>query len=126
MANCKWCGKKLVYHCDTTYQDTDEWMPPSHCLQCGDDYSSKKTKRDEWEQDVPDVEGCSSRVGSVYFTHKPCGMSYCGRKKRKVISRKKPDKPGRYQDGYFCGLTCGYHYAVHMLQHVLKEKNEDK
>ena len=107
---CKSCGKKLVYNCESTYRDLEIFLPPGFCDGC-----DKKTKKEEWKKD-PETTGPDwPRV-----IHKPCGWSTLARKKRKLVTRRRTSKlPGRYGDGHFCGLTCGYRWAVRQLN----EKN---
>jgi hypothetical protein len=96
---CLWCGRKLRMQYITEYERVVlEGKPPRRC-HCG----SKRFKP---------IENPSGGLRWECASDSCCAW-HSDRGERKVVSRT-PRYKGRgdYGDGHFCGLTCGYEFAV--------------
>jgi len=108
---CIWCGRKLVYRCETIFEDTDKWRPPTACYKCphGDIYdTAPPAPRNTWEPAV-DPE---NPLLKGFFLHKPCGEITQGSRVRKAVKRERIGSGGYSDQGYFCSATCGWRFAV--------------
>ena len=87
-----------------------EWRPfgatnaPDTCLWCGNKLRHKVTEShyEEIRVEVPEELRWDPAV-----TH---------RKQSKSVADKRAEKGGDYQDGFFCGLRCGYQFGERLAQ----------
>jgi len=92
---CKWCGRKLRQKHRTRKEPTGKYRPPPSCHFCDANADWTAASEEGW------------------FVCGGCDNASCGRQVYKIVERKKAyDKPGDYGDGHFCGLRCGYDFAV--------------
>lgn len=101
---CLWCGRKLYRQMHSEYERIrGAYVPPTHC-------------------DTEFPNPCPGRKftpcpdeGPQYYTCDTCGRICRGNERRRLVSRRpivNGAKPGRYGDGYFCGLGCGYRFGL--------------
>lgn len=89
---CKWCGWKLRRPA-VTVRGPAEYPKRSKCCRAPIEQLSERDPR----RMICSL--CAGYPGLV----------------RKIISKTpRYDKPGDYGDGHFCGLSCGYRFAVAM------------
>jgi hypothetical protein len=91
---CLWCGRILRWEYDTKIEIvTNPGESPRKC-HCGCKKFFFDEQRKRWF--------CED-----------CRLDFVGRRTRKVVSRThRYDAPGGYGDGFFCGIHCGYQFAV--------------
>ena len=86
---------------------------PDTCLWCGRKLPQKWINEIEYSN--VSKKKCDECGGTEADYNGFCVECHCSmiKTKRHVKSREKLyDKRGRYGDGYFCGLNCGYAFAV--------------
>ncbi len=91
---CLWCGRKLRRKAWVERERTNEVVPAVKACPCGGTKFHK----------LPEGFECAS-----------CERWVASKHPTRVTSREYAyDKPGDYGDGHFCGLRCGYDFAVAM------------
>lgn len=96
---CKWCGRPLRHRYETVWR----YLEAQKCKRCGSknlrQHSVNARTKFDKKYDCNDCDAYG--VGP-----------------REVVERvQKSAKPGGYHDGHFCGLGCGYQFAVALANH---------
>ena len=91
---CKWCGRPLRHKYETVWR----YLEAQKCKRCGS----------------TDLKQHSTNRTTKFDRHYICNACDAyGTGPREVVERvQKSAKPGGYHDGHFCGLGCGYQFAV--------------
>jgi hypothetical protein len=101
---CLSCGRQLRQHCKTVWEDRprSEWKPPKSCRFNPDPYGEGP------------VCGCTEfeLLDSGLFECAECGETTDRKRNTRRIVSRELVKIGDYGDGLFCGLNCGYNWAV--------------
>ncbi len=91
---CKWCGRALRHRYETVWR----YLEAKKCKGCGSENLKQRSTNAEKRFDK-------------HYDCNDCGSYGVG--PREVAERvRKSQKPGGYHDGHFCGLGCGYQFAV--------------
>ncbi len=90
---CLWCGLKLRK--PNNVKSEREYFTPTHCQEC----KSKNVQAD-----------------GKYFFCGDCQRDVACYRQKITEKTARYDKPGGYGDGFFCGLRCGYQWAVRFAE----------